>query len=109
MNALIIKNYAGIGYDITPEREKNMSISENYQIGAVDKETLTKMVAEVVEAGADAVTTFCTNWNAAHLVDEWEKKFGVTIFDSVSTVVWDLCRLTEVDMSGAKGWGKMFF
>ena len=86
-----------------------MSITENYQIAAVRKEELTRIVREVVEAGADGVTTFCTNWNAAHLVDGWERGLGGPVFDSVATVVWDLCRLMEVDMSGAGKWGRMFF
>lgn len=109
MNALIMANYAALGYPITPERARDMSITENHRIGAVDGETLTQMVREVVEAGADCVTTFCTNWNAAHLVEGWEREFGVPVFDSVSAVVWDLCRLVEVDMGGAGKWGRMFF
>lgn len=109
MNKLIMDNYAGIGYTITPDRAKNLSITRNWDIAEVGTEKLTEMVKEVVETGADAVTTFCTNWNAAHLVEDWEKQFGVPVFDSVSTVVWDLCRLTDVDMTGASHWGKMFF
>ena len=109
MNQLIMRNYKDIGYPITAERAKDLSITENYLIAQVDEEQLTEMVKDVVNAGADAVTTFCTNWNAAHLVDKWEKAFGVPVFDSVATVVWDLCRMTEVDMSGASHWGRMFF
>ncbi|KIW02456.1 uncharacterized protein PV09_06266 [Verruconis gallopava] len=109
MNQLIMRNYAEIGFPIAPEREKHLGITENGEIGSVGEERLTSMVRDVVDAGADAVTTFCTNWNAAHLVDGWEKQFDVPVFDSVATVVWDLCRMTEVDMSGAGSWGRMFF
>jgi maleate isomerase len=109
MNELIVRNYAQIGYAITPQRAKHLGITENSEIAKVSEEELTSLVKEVVDAGADAVTTFCTNWNAAHLVDRWEKEFDVPVFDSVATVVWDLCRMTEVDMSGAGHWGRMFF
>jgi maleate isomerase len=109
MNTLIQSNYASIGYSIPASRAKHLSITENHLIASVSEKQLTSMVREVVEAGADAVTTFCTNWNAAHLVEGWEAEFGVPVFDSVACVVWDLCRAVEVDMSGARGWGKMFF
>lgn len=109
VHELIMHNYTNIGYAITTERARNLSIAENRDIADVGEEVLTSLIKEVVGAGADAVTTFCTNWNAAHLVERWEKEFGVPVFDSVATVVWDLCRITDVDMGGASDWGRMFF
>lgn len=109
INSLIQANYASIGYPISDSRAKHLSITENHVIASIGEKQLTTMVREVVEAGADAVTTFCTNWNAAHLVEGWEKEFGMLVFDSVACVVWDLCRVLEVDTRGTTGWGKMFF
>jgi maleate isomerase len=109
VNEAIMANYARIGYSIAKERERHLNIAENTQICLVDADVLGKMVREVVNEGADAVTTFCTNWNAAHLVDGWEKELGVPVFDTVATVVWDLCRLSGIDMSSASHWGRMFF
>jgi maleate isomerase len=83
MNQLIMRNYSELGYPIPSERAKHIGITKNSEIASVDEEQLTAMVKEVVEAGADAVTTFCTNWNAAHLVAGWEQAFGVPVFDSV--------------------------
>jgi maleate isomerase len=105
----IINNYSGIGYPITKDRERHLGITENIKIAEVDELVLHEMVKNVVIEGADAVTTFCTNWNAAHLVDKWEKEFGVPIFDTVATVIWDMCRMTGIDMGSASHWGRMFF
>jgi maleate isomerase len=109
VNEAIMANYGRIGYPIAKERERHLNIAENTQIALVDADVLSKMVREVVANDADAVTTFCTNWNAAHLVDGWEKELGVPVFDSVATVVWDLCRMSGIDMSSASHWGRMFF
>jgi maleate isomerase len=109
VNQAIMANYARIGYPIAMERERHLNIAENTKIALIDSDVLGKMVREVVSEGADAVTTFCTNWNAAHLVDGWEKELGVPVFDSVATVVWDLCRMSGIDMSSASHWGRMFF
>lgn len=105
---VIIKNYTELGYPITKERERHLSIADNIKIAAVDEAKLHQMIAAVVDAGADAVTTFCTNLNAAHLMGKWEKEFGVPIFDSVATVVWDMCNILQVDMGNASKWGRMF-
>jgi maleate isomerase len=109
VNEAIMANYSRIGYPIAKERERHLNIAENTKIVCVGEDVLGQMVREVVAEGADAVTTFCTNWNAAHLVDGWEKELGVPVFDTVATVVWDLCRLSGIDMSSASHWGRMFF
>ncbi|KAE9967379.1 hypothetical protein BLS_006410 [Venturia inaequalis] len=105
---VIVRNYTELGYPITNERERHLSVADNIKIAAVDEAKLHQMITAVVAAGADVVTTFCTNWNAAHLVGKWEKEFGVPIFDSVATVVWDMCNILQVDMGNASHWGKMF-
>jgi maleate isomerase len=106
VNQAIIKNYSNIGYNI--HRERHLSITENTDIVQIPANVLGEMVREVA-VDADAVTTFCTNLNSAHLVDGWEKELGIPVFDSVATVVWDLCRMSGIDMSSASNWGRMFF
>jgi maleate isomerase len=106
VNQAIISNYATIGY--TVHKERHLSITENTQIAQIPEHVLSGMVREVA-VDADAVTTFCTNLNSAHLVDSWEKELGIPVFDSVATVVWDLCRMSGIDMATASNWGKMFF
>jgi len=104
-----MKNYSSIGYPITKNRERHLGITENIKIAQVDEHVLTEMVRAVVGEDADAVTTFCTNWNCGHLVDKWEKEFGVPVFDTVLTVVWDMCRMLGLDTANASHWGQMFF
>jgi len=101
----IIANYAGIGIDASTE--SHLRIQENFAFALVDEATLDRQVADVVAAGAEVVTTFCTNLYAAHRVAHWEAEHGVPVFDTVTTVVWDMLRRTGVDTRRLTGWGRL--
>lgn len=102
----IIKNYKGIGVDCSVE--KHLRQSDNASFAYIDTKTLDDGFVELVDRGAKAVSVFCTGLRAAQLVHEWEQKTGVIVLDTVATVVWDMCRMTGVDMTRIQGWGKLF-
>lgn len=109
MNEAIIANYAGIGVEITGERHLDMT--SNVAIGDVSESQLDDMVYAVAASGVRAVTTFCTNLHAAHLVSKWESQYydqSLVVFDTISTVVWAMLDVVSVEPSNVKGWGKMF-
>lgn len=54
------------------------------------------------------LTTFCTNLTAAKRVPHWENLHGIVVLDTVSTVVWGMLHLLDLDTSFIQGWGKMF-
>jgi maleate isomerase len=66
------------------------------------------MVYEVAEAKPKAITTFCTNLKAAHLVRELEAEVGIPIYDTISTVVWKSLKLAGYDVRKVQGWGRLF-
>jgi hypothetical protein len=84
-----------------------LSLQNNFSFAGVDQLTLEHQVASVVAAGAEAVTTFCTNLQAAHYVEQWEHQFSVPVFDTVVTVVWDMLRAVGVDTRRVTGWGQL--
>lgn len=100
----IVETYKSIGVDAAVER--HLSRSDNVRIAEIDAKTLDPMVAEVVREGVQAVTTFCTNLSAAQHVERWEKEHGVPVFDTVTTVVWDMLRICGVDAK-ISAWGKL--
>jgi maleate isomerase len=104
----IIKNYANVGIEITPERERHLGIVKNTEIGRIGEEVLDGMVADVVGRGADVVATFCTNLRAATRVQVWEEMYGVMVLDTVTLVVWDMLRICGVEVHEKHGWGKLF-
>lgn len=101
----IIANYAKAGIDA--RTESHLGIQENFAFALVDEATLDRQVADVVAAGAQAITTFCTNLHAAHRVAHWEAEHGVPVFDTVTTVVWDMLRRAGVDTRRITGWGRL--
>jgi maleate isomerase len=103
----IVANYKKIGVEIGNGMEKHLRVEKNNDIADISEESLDLLVEEVVSAKVDAVTTFCTNLTAAHRVEFWEAKHGVPVFDTVTTVVWDMLRVCGVEICNIEGWGKI--
>ncbi|WP_233837117.1 maleate cis-trans isomerase family protein [Paraburkholderia sp. ZP32-5] len=101
----IVDNYAALGIDASCE--SHLGIQENFAFALVDEATLDRQVAEVAVAGAQAIATYCTNLYAAHRVAHWEQQHGVPVFDTVTTVVWDMLRRLGVDTRRIDGWGRL--
>lgn len=105
VQARIVANYAALGIDASAE--SHLSLQDNFSFAEVDEATLDRQVAEVVAAGAEAITTFCTNLHAAHRAESWERQHGVPVFDTVTTVLWDMLNMTGVDTRRLTGWGRL--
>jgi maleate isomerase len=105
VQAKIVANYAALGIDASAE--SHLSLQDNFSFAEVDEATLDRQVAEVVAAGAEAITTFCTNLHAAHRAEPWERQHGVPVFDTVTTVLWDMLNMTGVDTRRLTGWGRL--
>jgi len=108
MNDAIRANYAGIGVDISSSWERHLGITDNNEIANVDEKTLDGMIAEVAFKGAYVLSTFCTNLRAAQRVQHWERLHSIVVLDTVSTVVYGMLKMVEVDPKLVKGWGFMF-
>ena len=105
VQAKIIANYAALGIDASCE--SHLSLQDNFSFAEVSEATLDRQVNAVVAAGAQAVSTFCTNLHAAHRAEHWERLYGVPVFDTVTTVVWDMLKTTGVDTRRLAGWGRL--
>lgn len=103
----IVKNYEKVGIEIV---ERHLKITKNGDIADVAEKVLDGLVEEVCSEGkVDAVTTFCTNFVAAHRVSYWEEKYDVPVFDTVTTVVWHMLSLLGVDSKKiVDDWGTIF-
>jgi len=105
VQARIIANYAQL--QINAQSESHLCLRDNFSFALVDEQTLEQQIATVVACGAEAVTTFCTNLKAAQHVARWEKQFGVPVFDTVVTVIWDMLKTVGVDTRRLSGWGQL--
>lgn len=106
VQAKIVENFGNEGMRCTAER--HLGICVNFNFSEVSEAQLTSMVAEVAQAKPDAITTFCTNLKAAHLVADWEAAHGIPVYDTVSTVVWKMLRMLGYDTAQIQGWGRLF-
>lgn len=102
----IIENYGKSGF--TCSVEKHLGQTNNRGFGLISEKTLDDGFWELIEGGATAVSVFCTGLKSAHLVGEWEKKSGIIVLDTVSTVVWDMCKIAGIETKEIQGWGRLF-
>ncbi|MDH4389913.1 MAG: aspartate/glutamate racemase family protein [Aquabacterium sp.] len=102
----IVDNYAASGYACVAER--HLSLSVNFEFAEVAPTLLHQMAHEVAAAGAQCITTFCTNLHAAQLATQLEAELGIPLYDTTATAVWQCLRLTGVDTARVRGWGQLF-
>ena len=106
VQSAIIENYRKGGVDCSVER--HLGISDNASFGNISEKTLSDGFWELVDRGAGAVCVFCTGLKAAQLVHGWEQDSGIVVLDTVATVLWDMCKMENVDMRRIEGWGMLF-
>lgn len=106
VQARIVANYRSLGIDVVAER--HLGIRVNHDFAGVTPATLAELMAEVAQAGPQAITTFCTNLRAAPLAAEIERRHGVALLDTVSTTVWGMVRAAGASPAAITGWGELF-
>ncbi|MFC3108702.1 aspartate/glutamate racemase family protein [Undibacterium arcticum] len=102
----IVANYGRSGFNCVAERHLNLHV--NFSFSEVTEDQIRDMVRDVAKQKPKAISTFCTNLKAAHLVPELEEEIGVPIYDTISTVVWKSLRMAGYDTRQLTGWGRLF-
>jgi maleate isomerase len=109
VQAAIITNYGRAGYDCVAER--HLGHQDNFSFSEVSADEIRQMVGDVMNVPSarrpEAVAIFCTNLRGAPLVDELEQTFGVPVYDTIATVVWQSLRLAGVDAGRLKDLGSL--
>ena len=102
----IVANYRSVGLNCLAER--HLGLKDNFSFSEVTADQIREMVLAVAVARPRAITTFCTNLKAAHLVSALEEETGIPVYDTISTVVWKSLQLAGYDTRRVKGWGRLF-
>lgn len=102
----IVRNYEKLGMECVAER--HLGLQDNFSFAEVPDTQLAIMMREAAFARPDAVTTFCTNLHAAHLVRAFEMATDIPTYDTVATVVWKSLRMLGVDTKPLASWGRLF-
>ena len=106
VQAAIVANYHKSGFNCIAERHLNQSV--NFSFSEIGTDTIAGLVREVAQANPKAISTFCTNMNAAADVPALEQALGLPIYDTVSLAVWKSLKVAGVDPRAVKGWGRLF-
>lgn len=80
----IVQVYSRAGYDVVAE--SHLGKFKNVEFAQIGEEMLDAQVRAA----------------------EWEAELGIPVLDSVSTIIWDMLRITRVQNGRVKGWGKLF-
>lgn len=102
----IVANYRALGIDVVAER--HLGIRVNFDFACVTPAKLADLMREVAEAKPQAITTFCTNLQAARLAPQLERETGIPLLDTVSTTVWGMLRAAGAPAAAVQGWGELF-
>jgi maleate isomerase len=102
----IVANYRAIGIEVVAER--HLGIRVNHDFAGVTPHTLRELMAEVAREQPQAITTFCTNLQAAQLAADIGRRHGIPLLDTVSTTVWGMVRAAGGSPAAITGWGELF-
>lgn len=108
VQAKIVENFRREGLDTVAERHRGICV--NWDFSEVTGEELSQMIAEVAQSQPppQAITTYCTNLHAAQMVDGWERRHAIPVYDTISTAVWKSLKIAGVDPRRVVGWGSLF-
>lgn len=106
INELLIKEYAKHGITVINSVCLNQFVNRSFSL--VSQEKIKDMFAEVCKDGADGISVVCTNFPAMWSVPELEETYGITVYDTINTVVWDSMKMVGIDPACVKGWGRLF-
>jgi maleate isomerase len=102
----IIANFARSGFECVAER--HAGIRANFDFSTIEPATIAAMLEEVAAARPQAVVILCTNMDGAALAEDFERRTGVLLLDSIAFAAWGSLRAAGVDTRRVRGWGRLF-
>ncbi len=106
INELIRKEYAKCGVEVVRDVCLNQSVNRSFSL--VPQEKIQNMFSQICGEKADGISVVCTNFPAMWSVPVIEENYGMTVYDTINTVVWQAMKMVDVDPGLVKGWGRLF-
>jgi maleate isomerase len=82
--------------------------TDNIMIGQISDERIENMIQSVSLSESEGISIVCTNFPAINSIDYFEKRYNLTIYDSIAVMVWKSIKLLDLDTDRVKGWGRLF-
>jgi maleate isomerase len=102
----IIANFARSGFECVAERHAGIRV--NFDFSTIESSTIAAMLDEVAASRPQAVVILCTNMDGASLAEDFERRTGVLLLDSIAFAAWGSLRAAGVDTRRVQGWGRLF-
>lgn len=107
INDLIVKQYKEhCGIEV--KNVEGCAQTVNRSFSQVGPERVEEMVKKVSSSPADGLSIVCTNFPAINDVENLEKTYNQTIYDTIAVVVWQAMKMVGVDPQKVKRWGRLF-
>lgn len=107
IDALIKKQFEEkCGFQVINSRGLNQTVNRSFSL--VTPEQIDKMCKEVSVDPADGTSIICTNLRSTWQVEQLERDYGITVYDSTAVTVWKTLKMVGIDPSIVKGWGRLF-
>ncbi|WP_130860709.1 maleate cis-trans isomerase family protein [Gracilibacillus phocaeensis] len=107
INTLIAEQYQQY-CDIETLQARGLGQTVNRSFSQVADEKIEAMIQEVAEEQVDGISMVCTNFPGITKVDYYEKKYGIIIYDTINTLLWQCLRMMGQETDTVKGWGGIF-
>ncbi|MDQ7094375.1 aspartate/glutamate racemase family protein [Desulfosporosinus sp. PR] len=106
IDELIAKQYEKCGYQVINVRGLNQTINRSFAL--ITPEQINQLCKEVSVAPADGISIICTNLRSTWQVEQLERAYGITVYDSTAVTVWKTLKMVGIDPNIIEGWGKLF-
>lgn len=106
INGLLREQYEKYGIRVINDSCLEQSVNRSFSL--VDKDRIMQMCSDVCCERADGLSIVCTNLPAVWYSEEIERLYDITVYDTISVVVWQALRMLNIDTSLVKGWGRIF-
>ncbi|WP_291298518.1 Asp/Glu/hydantoin racemase [Elioraea sp.] len=89
--------------------ESHLGLTDNLSYASAPLATIAAQVDVVAAAKPDAIITWCTNYAAALVVAEAERRHGIPVYDATTLPLWSALRMAGFDTAPlAPRWGTLF-
>ncbi|PTW59311.1 maleate isomerase [Breoghania corrubedonensis] len=102
----ILETFAAEGFEGVAE--EHLEDPGNFSFATYGEERIAGMVRRVAEAGPDAISIFCTNFNGVRIAPGLEAELGIPVIDSTALTLWHALVLAGADPAIVPGQGALF-
>lgn len=96
-------------WDIETAAENHLGLTDNLSYASVPYGTILDQIDAAAAAKPDAILTWCTNYAAAMVAAEAERRHGVPVLDATTLPLWAGLRMLGLDTAPlAPRWGSLF-